>query len=97
MQYERYLCEAGFLEGKSTRGSSNSRFLFAPHTTLEDKVYEAGGEHYNTNSNSGRCILACLVAGLYPNVATRKKVRGAAIGTTAAAPSTTPPLTDRTA
>lgn len=73
-QYERYLCEGGFLEG-APRHSSSSRFLFPSFTSLSDIVYEAGGKEYNQNSSSTLCIMACLVAGLYPNVARHKVPR----------------------
>lgn len=77
-QYERYLFEAGFLEG-SVKANASHSFLFPPYTSLSDTVYESGGEHFNQNSKSALCILACLVAGLYPNVARMK------------APQTAPP------
>ncbi|KAK7197009.1 RNA helicase [Novymonas esmeraldas] len=68
-QYERYLYEAGFLDNAPRAHTSPSKFIFPPFTTLDDRVFEAGGQHFNDNSTSTRCILACLVAGLYPNVA----------------------------
>lgn len=71
-QYERYLYEAGFLEDGDTarkRLPPQSRFVYPPHVSLESVCYEAGGDKFNSNSGSARCILACLVAGLYPNVA----------------------------
>ncbi|KAH9586345.1 Helicase-associated domain [Trypanosoma melophagium] len=79
-QYERYLFEAGFIEEKPQR-SSHGRFLYDPVVTLEDCVYESGGVRFNENSGSIKCILSCIVAGLYPNVAqvkpnTHKKSSG---------------------
>eukprot|EP00796_Vickermania_ingenoplastis_P000651 gene651-368_t len=76
-QYERYLCEAGFIEGapKRSAAAASSHFLFPPYTSLNDTVYEAGGQTFNQNSGSVLCILACLVAGLYPNVARFKVPR----------------------
>ncbi|CCW69558.1 unnamed protein product [Phytomonas sp. Hart1] len=70
-QYETYLYEAGFLDDDSrpNRKLSNGKFIYPPFVTLDNHVYEAGGEKFNTNSSSVQCILACLVAGLYPNVA----------------------------
>lgn len=68
-QYERYLCEAGFLDCPENSHSSSHRFLFQPYVSLSNAVYESGGSLFNQNSGSSMCILACLVAGLYPNVA----------------------------
>lgn len=68
-QYERYLCEAGFLDGSEQSHSSAHKFLFPPYVSLSNIVYESGGTKFNGNSASSLCILACLVAGLYPNVA----------------------------
>lgn len=73
-QYEQYLYEAGFLEGHTGGRPSTYKFIYPLYSTLDDRVYEAGGEAYNVNSNSARCILACLVAGLYPNVARLRKL-----------------------
>ncbi|EPY18183.1 hypothetical protein STCU_10132 [Strigomonas culicis] len=77
MQYERYLIDGGFLElragdGRQSGAARPNRFAFGVYETLEGSVYEAGGAYYNANSGSVRCLLACLVAGLYPNVASRK-------------------------
>ena len=76
-QYERYLAEAKFLsppQQPSTTGhrshGGHDRFMFEPHKlVLDGIVYESGGSMYNTLSTSHRCVLGCLVAGLYPNVA----------------------------
>lgn len=73
-QYERYLCEASFIEGGGHAPAH--RFVFPPYSTLDDRVFEAGGELFNSNSTSSQCILACLVAGLYPNIAKRRANRG---------------------
>lgn len=52
------------------RGGRNTQsFLMPPFRTLDDQVFEAGGQYYNANSESSKVISACLVAGLYPNVA----------------------------
>ncbi|RNF03748.1 putative RNA helicase [Trypanosoma rangeli] len=67
-QYERYLYEAGFIEETPTQ-SSHDRFLYNPVLTLDDRVYESGGERFNANAGSVKCILSCVVAGLYPNIA----------------------------
>lgn len=75
-QYERYLYEAGFLDNAPSSHVPPSKFIFPPFTTLDDRVFEAGGQHFNENSTSTRCILACLVAGLYPNVAQMRMPRG---------------------
>ncbi|SCU67820.1 RNA helicase, putative [Trypanosoma equiperdum] len=74
-QYERFLYEAGLIEETPVR-MKNNRFLYDPVVTLEDSVYESGGPRFNTNSGSVKCILSCIVAGLYPNVACVKTVRG---------------------
>lgn len=68
-QYERYLSEAGFLDCAMNSNSSPQRFLFPPYVSLSNVVYESGGSAFNQNSGSSMCILACLVAGLYPNIA----------------------------
>lgn len=78
-QYERYLVEAGFIDNTGATGRSHvspNKFIFPPFTTMDDRVFEAGGQHFNDNSSSSRCILACLVAGLYPNVARMRVPRG---------------------
>ncbi|KPI83346.1 putative Rna helicase [Leptomonas seymouri] len=75
-QYERYLVEAGFIENATRAHISPNKFVFPPYTTMDDRVFEAGGQHFNDNSTSSRCILACLVAGLYPNVARLRVPRG---------------------
>ncbi|KAG5510510.1 hypothetical protein JKF63_06807 [Porcisia hertigi] len=75
-QYERYLYEAGFLDKVSVSKISPNKFIFPTFTTLDDRVFEAGGQHFNENSTSTRCILACLVAGLYPNIAHIRVPRG---------------------
>ncbi|GET86248.1 RNA helicase, putative [Leishmania tarentolae] len=75
-QYERYLYEAGFLDNAASSHMSPTKFIFSPFTTLDDRVFEAGGKYFNENSTSTRCILACLVAGLYPNVAQMRVPRG---------------------
>ncbi|KAG5485444.1 hypothetical protein LSCM1_07528 [Leishmania martiniquensis] len=75
-QYERYLYEAGFLDSAPRSHLSPAKFIFPPFITLDDRVFEAGGQHFNENSCSTRCILACLVAGLYPNVAQMRISRG---------------------
>ncbi|KEG10709.1 putative RNA helicase [Trypanosoma grayi] len=67
-QYERYLFEAGFIEDKPTQ-TSPDRFLYEPVITLDDCIYESGGALFNTNARSVKCILSCIVAGLYPNIA----------------------------
>lgn len=77
-QYERFLYESGFIDSVEGRRVVPNRFILPPHVTLDGKVYEAGGEHFNANSNSARCILACLVAGLYPNIARLKPRRKSA-------------------
>lgn len=75
-QYERYLVEAGFIDNATRSHVSPSKFIFPPFTTLDDRVFEAGGQQFNDNSTSSRCILACLVAGLYPNVARIRRPHG---------------------
>ncbi|KAG5510991.1 hypothetical protein GH5_07192 [Leishmania sp. Ghana 2012 LV757] len=75
-QYERHLYEAGFLDSAPCSHASPSKFIFPPFMTLDDRVFEAGGQHFNENSSSTRCILACLVAGLYPNIAQMRVPRG---------------------
>nr|CCC95777.1 unnamed protein product [Trypanosoma congolense IL3000] len=75
-QYERFLCEAGLIEC-STVPRGTRRFLYDPVVTLDDCVYESGGSRFNTNSGNVKCILSCIVAGLYPNVAQVKKSGGA--------------------
>lgn len=75
-QYERYLVEAGFIDNAICGHLSPNKFVFPPFTTMDDRVFEAGGQHFNSNSSSSRCILACLVAGLYPNVAHLRVPRG---------------------
>ncbi|PBJ80492.1 RNA helicase [Trypanosoma cruzi cruzi] len=67
-QYERYLYEAGFIE-ETPIHSSHERFLYDPVITLEDRLYESGGRQFNANAGSVKCILSCVVAGLYPNIA----------------------------
>jgi ATP-dependent RNA helicase DHX57 len=84
-QYERYLVEAGFIfadktaEGVATSGpaagsraqggTGRNRFISAYYVALDDTVYESGGKYYNANSTVVKCVVASLVAGLYPNVA----------------------------
>ncbi|KPA77428.1 putative Rna helicase [Leptomonas pyrrhocoris] len=75
-QYERYLVEAGFIDNANRSRVSPNKFVFPPFTTMDDRVFEAGGPLFNDNSSSSRCILACLVAGLYPNVARLRVRRG---------------------
>ncbi|CAM41748.1 putative RNA helicase [Leishmania braziliensis MHOM/BR/75/M2904] len=75
-QYERYLYEAGFLDNAPRSRMSTTKFIFPPFTTLDGRVFEAGGPKLNENSTSTRCILACLVAGLYPNIAQMRMTRG---------------------
>ena len=77
-QYEYYLYEGGFLEGAAVEGADrrrrSGRFLFEPYRTLDEKVaFEAGGYQFNVNSENIKCITACVVAGLYPNVAKVQK------------------------
>lgn len=85
-QYEQYLFEAGFLDGETKpQKTSSQRFLFPPHVSLSNDVYEAGGSVFNQNSGSVLCLMACLVAGLYPNIArvkTRKKPEKTSFPTT---------------
>jgi ATP-dependent RNA helicase DHX57 len=72
-QYERYLCESGFISEDAPnlrrRGTGYTHFAFDPYVTLDGICYESGGAHYNENSQKPKCILSCLMAGLYPNVA----------------------------
>lgn len=78
-QYERYLAEAGFVHLAANEkassmqfskgGGRHQNFLLPPHHTLDGFVYEAGGQRFNTNSEFSKVIVACIVAGLYPNVA----------------------------
>ncbi|KAH8604878.1 Helicase conserved C terminal domain [Trypanosoma vivax] len=72
-QYERYLYEAGLIEDKPTQNAPNC-FLYNPVVTLDDHLYESCGAHLNTNSGDIKCILACIVAGLYPNIARVKTI-----------------------
>lgn len=77
-QYEHYLYEGGFLEGATVadadRRRRSGKFLFEPYRTLDEKVaFEAGGYKFNVNSEDIKCVTACIVAGLYPNVAKVQK------------------------
>ena len=55
-------------------------FLFPEHVSMEGHVYEAGGRSFNENSNKQKCITACLVAGLYPNLCRRDRSLTATYG-----------------
>ncbi|CUF02732.1 DEAD/DEAH box RNA helicase, putative [Bodo saltans] len=74
-QYERYLAESGFMDvdtqqlPNQRRGRNTQSFLLPPFRTLDDQVFESGGQRYNAHSESSKVVSACLVAGLYPNVA----------------------------
>lgn len=62
-QLERYLVESGFLKQKE--GASP---VSQPHSTLDGTVYEIGGNFYNSNATSFKCITASIVGGLHPNI-----------------------------
>lgn len=70
-QYEWFLLEAGFIQtGASSIIKSSNRFVFPAYETLDDQIiYEAGGIPFNTNSSDAKVVSACLVAGLFPNIA----------------------------
>ena len=70
MQFEQHLYESGFLATADGRGAAQqrNRFHFPPFQTIDETVYECGSEPFNVHSSLLQCVLACIAAGLHPNI-----------------------------